>query len=141
MEKEKQAAEEVKKPAAKKPTTEKPDAKAQPPRKKTLFEKIQCVRVVTGEALNVIEQLEAEKDALMGELDMRQDAQATGKAVIKEIDEWLAKTGEEEARQAGAMPNDYGCKHLDDPNWKKWWCGDCGDYCKRCGCRGPKGIF
>ena len=45
MEKEKQAAEEVKKPAAKKPTTEKPDAKAQPPRKKTLFEKIQCVRV------------------------------------------------------------------------------------------------
>ena len=97
--------------------------------------------IVTGEALNVIEQLEAEKDALMGELDMRQDAQATGKAVIKEIDEWLAKTGEEEARQAGAMPNDYGCKHLDDPNWKKWWCGDCGDYCKRCGCRGPKGIF
>lgn len=89
--------------------------------------------IVTGEALNVIEQLEAEKDALMGELDMRQDAQATGKAVIKEIDEWLAKTGEEEARQAGAMPNDYGCKHLDDPNWKKWWCGDCGDYCKRCG--------
>ena len=63
-------------------------------------------------------------------IDVRQ---ATGKAVIKEIDEWLAKTGEEEARQAGAMPNDYGCKHLDDPNWKKWWCGDCGDYCKRCG--------
>ncbi len=45
MEKEKQAAEEVKKPAAKKPATEKPDTKAQPPRKKTLFEKIQCVRV------------------------------------------------------------------------------------------------
>ena len=41
MEKEKQAAEEVKKPAAKKPATEKPDTKAQPPRKKTLFEKIQ----------------------------------------------------------------------------------------------------
>ena len=40
MEKEKQAAEEVKKPAAKKPATEKPDTKAQPPRKKTLFEKI-----------------------------------------------------------------------------------------------------
>ncbi len=46
MEKEKQTAEEAKKPAAtKKPANEKPDAKVQPPRKKTLFEKIQCVRV------------------------------------------------------------------------------------------------
>lgn len=46
MEKEKQTAEEVKKPAAtKKPTTAKPEADKQPPRKKTLFEKIQCVRV------------------------------------------------------------------------------------------------
>lgn len=46
MEKEKQTAEDAKKPTAtKKPATEKPDAKAQPPRKKTLFEKIQCVRV------------------------------------------------------------------------------------------------
>lgn len=96
--------------------------------------------VITGEALNAIEKLEAEKDALMGELDMRQDAKAESKVLIREIDEWLAKTGEEEAKQAGAIPND-GCKHLDDPNWNKWWCGDCGDYCKRCGCRGPKGIF
>lgn len=46
MEKEKQTAEEVKKPAAtKKPTTAKPEADKQPARKKTLFEKIQCVRV------------------------------------------------------------------------------------------------
>jgi hypothetical protein len=46
MEKEKQTAEEVKKPATtKKPTTAKPEANTQPPRKKTLFEKIQRVRV------------------------------------------------------------------------------------------------
>ncbi len=46
MEKEKQTAEEVKKPAAtKKPTTAKPEANTQSPRKKTLFEKIQRVRV------------------------------------------------------------------------------------------------
>ena len=32
-----------------------------------------------------------------------------------------------------------GCKHLDDPKWDKWWCGDCGDYCVKNGCRGPRG--
>lgn len=61
--------------------------------------------VVTGEALNAIEKLEAEKDALMGELDMRQYAQAEGEAVMREIDEWLAKTGEEETKQASATPD------------------------------------
>lgn len=41
----------------------------------------------------------------------------------------------------GNIYDKYGCKHIDDPNWNKWSCGDCGDYYKKCGCRGPKGIL
>lgn len=54
--------------------------------------------VLTGEALNAIERLEAENDALTGELDMRQDAEAEGEADMRELDKWLAEMGNKEAR-------------------------------------------
>ncbi len=56
--------------------------------------------VLTGEALNAIETLEAENDALTGELDMRQGAQAEGEAAVRQLDEWLAETGKKEYQAA-----------------------------------------
>lgn len=56
--------------------------------------------VVTGEALNAIETLEAKNDALTGELGMWKDAQAEGEAVMRELDEWLAETGKKEYQAA-----------------------------------------
>ena len=38
------------------------------------------------------------------------------------------------------IKNEKGCVHLED-SWTKYWCGDCGDYAQRCGCRGPRGIY
>ncbi len=56
--------------------------------------------VLTGEALNAIEMLEAENDTLTGELDMRQGAQAEGEAAVRQLDEWLAETGKKEYQAA-----------------------------------------
>ena len=37
------------------------------------------------------------------------------------------------------IKNAKGCVHPED-SWTKYWCGDCGDYADRCGCRGPRGY-
>lgn len=99
--------------------------------------------VVTGEALNVITAREIEIKQARKEManDIISEIRIYAKCHKKACDERTAVVLEKLATklQNAITQETYGCKHLDDPNWNKWMCGDCGDYYMINGCRGPKG--
>ena len=99
--------------------------------------------VVTGEALNVITVKEAEIEQARNNManDIISEILIYARCHKQACDERSAAVLEKLAAilQKAIKQEKSGCKHLDDPKWDKWWCGDCGDYCVKNGCRGPRG--